>query len=778
MCIYTLERTNNMHLFKHIFFWILLCRISVSFGQVPDTESLFDQDSLSLREPAAVVYLQPSKGVYEAGEMVWFKGYAMDAHMLTPYAGDTTLYVQLVSVANRTPVLEAMVPAAEGFASGYLQLTDSVAPGDYYLMGATRSSFYRQSADFRAFRRIRVLPSRSTAMASRTAADGHSPTAGDTVPFRVTFYPEGGHLVSGVPATVGFRAESAGQSGSLPVSGRLLADGQEVARFKSIHRGMGRFDLVPRTGVHYEVVLDKHGGTATFPEVLPAGVTMRLADRYPDAIRFTVAGSPGFLPDGNSYVSVQHRGLTVAAQRFHHDEETFSFRIPTDSLPEGIVEVTLYDGALTPLCERLVYVNSHRRLRIEAVPDDSVYAPGDLVRLRVRATDEAGNPVAAHLGLSVWDGYYGQGDGLGMLSYNHLYTQLATPVANPAYYYKEGKGIRADELDLVLLTVGWRGYVWNRAYLQDKDNGGSFLPDGVTGHTETKRELPPALLPFTAEGAMYPAPVPVGPDGTFRFGTEHLALGSSGYFYVRPMGSNEASDAAKLAFGNPFDAINGALAGRELTPLPFGYRGREVPVQQTARVPRQQMLQEVVVSRWGAQREFKDRYMENLDSIAKFSFVHDHVGECGWLNCADCGMDRRPVEGEVYTRYKDPGRIPRHNVSFTADEVIKEPYHYPEYTDEELLELFNIYRVQGYQPEKQFYEPGDAGGAGSAVLPDDFRSTLVWRPWLITDERGEAVVEFYASAVTGVFIGNVEGIDGSGLLGEAVFELTVLEDEK
>lgn len=166
--------------------------------------------------------------------------------------------------------------------------------------------------------------------------------------------------------------------------------------------------------------------------------------------------------------------------------------------------------------------------------------------------------------------------------------------------------------------------------------------------------------------------------------------------------------------------------------------------------------------------------MAKLDSITRFSGNFDFVGQCGWLNCGSCGSGLRPEEGVPYTRFKD-GRIPRHG-SFNPNDIIKEPYRYPKYTDEELLKMYNMHRVKGYADVKVFYSPDfELQPEEKNII--DFRNTLYWTPSVITDAKGEASITFYTTDITGKFTGNVEGLDGTGRMGQVNFEFKISDSK-
>ena len=100
-------------------------------------------------------------------------------------------------------------------------------------------------------------------------------------------------------------------------------------------------------------------------------------------------------------------------------------------------------------------------------------------------------------------------------------------------------------------------------------------------------------------------------------------------------------------------------------------------------------------------------------------------------------------------------------------------YNGPEFTEEELLRMNNIYRTKGYYGKREFYQP-DEWDMQSSV--PDARNTLLWLPNLVTDENGEAEAEFYCSDINTGFIGLVEGTDGQGLLGTGQCEFRVVRN--
>lgn len=66
-----------------------------------------------------------------------------------------------------------------------------------------------------------------------------------------------------------------------------------------------------------------------------------------------------------------------------------------------------------------------------------------------------------------------------MLAYCYLSSQIRGAVCRPAYYFDEKNADRMQAMDLLLLTQGWRRYVWELN--GTVRHGEMFLRDDVTG---------------------------------------------------------------------------------------------------------------------------------------------------------------------------------------------------------------------------------------------------------------------------------------------------------
>lgn len=94
------------------------------------------------------------------------------------------------------------------------------------------------------------------------------------------------------------------------------------------------------------------------------------------------------------------------------------------------------------------------------------------------------------------------------------------------------------------------------------------------------------------------------------------------------------------------------------------------------------------------------------------------------------------------------------------------------FTDEQLLKMYGMVKTQGYYPKREFYQPDSFDLQSSSPDP---RNLLQWQPEVITDSNGIAEIPLATSDLNKEFIGLVEAIDGTGLMGCQTFSFRVLK---
>ena len=746
-------------------------------------DSLFSSVNKQLSGyPSECIYLQTSKGIYEAGEDLWFKAYQLDVQTFGLSDKTKTLYLQMINPKDSV-VWQEKYPIENGIVSGHVYIDEKLSEGDYFLEGYTKHSFYKNDT-------IGITPTRKIRIVKNIARSEVTESLKDTV-FRFETFPEGGNLVSGLFSKLAFKATD-GKGNPVAVEGAIYEDDKFLCGIKSVHDGMGAVSFTPLVNKKYRIEL-KNGKSYPLPEIHSQGMVLNLRGQDKEHLDFVLSQTEGF-PHRQIYLLGQMRGM-ICCMAKGILKDSLKISIPLDNfLYQGIAEFTLFDSSMQPVAERLVYVHPQKRLYITAEPAKTSFAIREKASIKIKATDEEGKPVRANLGISVYDqAYNNPADPVNILAYCYLSSQIRGRICNPTYYFDEKNSDRKEALDLLLLTQGWRRYVWNA--VEPDYRGQPFLTDEINGIQTLKSKkkakqnegAEQLIQIFGAKGNSQF--VWTDSTGHFMVDPDKMKALQGGYVYLKPMLSKEFKPTLELV--DYFSLIDSIKKKR-----PHYY-----PIAELSRYKREQLLDlpvigsdstillsEVTITAKG-HKPFRDKMMGRLDSLAKVDLNKAWVCDCnsrtpnGYLNdymgyshhptgCSSCYPVRKkskPINGKDYEliKYEPIGK----NGAWIVTDIKTITYNGPEFTEEELLRMNNLWRTKGYYTSREFYQPDEID---MQLSTPDARNTLLWAPSVITDEKGEAEVHFYCSDINTGFIGVVEGVDGDRLVGTTKCEFRVL----
>jgi len=284
----------------------------------------------------------------------------------------------------------------------------------------------------------------------------------------IQFLPEGGNLVAGLPAHIGFKAISEDGKG-INISGIITDHNQkQVASFSSLRLGMGSFDLNVNPGEIYTAKVNLPGGVVKeypLPIVKSTGIGLSVlnpADK--DSVIVSIASTNDIIQSGESYFLIgKARGIICYAAVLSLKEGTISRKIAKQLFPSGITHFILTNTKGQPLNERLVFIDHNDNLQIELAADKQIYAPHDSVAMHILVTDTAGTPIAGNFSMAVTDDAQVKQDTLN--SENIITRMLLTGdlkgyIEEPGYYLQTKSTEAWQALDNLLLTQGWVNYDW------------------------------------------------------------------------------------------------------------------------------------------------------------------------------------------------------------------------------------------------------------------------------------------------------------------------------
>jgi hypothetical protein len=806
-------------------------------------------DSLAKNAPHEIAYIQTSKDIYETGEDLWFKVYVLDAQYLTPSGLSKTLYLQLLNESNNKAVWQEKYEIQDGFANGRVYLDSNLPEGDYLLAAYTANSFFNDTTDFYAVRRIKIrtdmirqhvfkgefdkpfydtndtiriilspvsqknnfseyeitarlmkgnikqakmktltdslgdavikfphkvsddnLQVEINAKSKNLNEDIFLPVPKKNKSLQFSVFPEGGYMVSGIRNKLAFKAVNS-QGEPVDIKGTLFEDNTLLLNFNSSHAGMGYFGFTPDNRKKYFIRLSEPGIDSTFllPEIVPSGIAMQLIGRDKATLLFKVSQSQGLNPE-DIYVRIQSRGVVYGLINAKLYGE-IRIKIPLSEIPQGIAEVTLFNSSLVPVAERLVYINKNQKLNITAKISEEINITRGKEILKISVKDENGHPVSANLGVSVFDKLYqNQADSNNILAHFFLSSQLLGKIYNPSFYFNVGSEDREEGLDLLMLTQGWRKYVWNESLLKRFDKSSRrVLEDGIKGQLylskKSDKRLPGELFILASSPNKDTTSGLIQADSAREFNIPNyfLKLWEDDYVYLKPLAPEGYNFHIKMT--DPFETINQVMRNNKITYPLYSIIKMKDETSDFA-VTRANIISIKAVTIRGKKSNMaRGKFLGRLDSLLTDDYVctHNvlncprHVREPGWI---------KPVDGATYFV------IDNYN---TSQETVRTVvYHSSGHmlTDEELLKIYNMVRVKAYYGKREFYKPNYDKDTEDALIPD-YRNTLLWEPSVVTDDKGEATLSFFCSDINTDYVGRIEGVSGDGLLGTGYFKFSV-----
>ncbi|SIN67339.1 MG2 domain-containing protein [Chitinophaga niabensis] len=402
--------------------------------------------------PQEKVYLQLDKDYYASGETVWFSGFVTLNDL--PATGARNLYAELRDQKGAI-VQKELVLVYDGAASGEFTLPENMKPGLYQVRAYTAWMLNFDST-FLFYKNIQVFDPKTGKSGEETASKDYA----------VQFFPEGGDLVNEVSSVVAFKAID--QNGyPIKVAGAVRdANDKQVAVITTVHDGMGTFELKPEAGKTYKAVVQSASGqqkTFPLPVAKTSGIALKVYNR--GSRIFYLTGFNGIDSTANNLllVATMQNQLIYKAE-LNIDEGKVSGLIPTNNLPPGILQLTIFDNQGRPLSERLVYVNQKQDL-LEFFLDPQELNKGP--RQRTELVLQIPDSMRGHLSVAVTDADQVARDenANNIVTHTFLTSDIHGYVHNPYWYFQNDSTMQT--LDLVMLTNGWRRYNWQQI-LQDK----------------------------------------------------------------------------------------------------------------------------------------------------------------------------------------------------------------------------------------------------------------------------------------------------------------------
>ena len=278
----------------------------------------------------------------------------------------------------------------------------------------------------------------------------------------IQFFPESGKMVAGINTVIAYKAVD-NKGNPTEFEADIIDENQKViAHITGDRSGVGKFNFTPQINQRYKAVFTLSGNKYVFnlPVTEPKGYILTFSsDSSLICIKNNLVKNKS-----RHYLLVSVRGAVYTSVEANLSTETIQIRLPFETYPKGIVQITLFDSLFRPLAERLVFNNRpDQKMLIYVETDKKEYQLREKVNLTINVTDASGNPVESSLSMAVADA--SKTDSLlfssDIESYLYLASELKGEIDYSLINLADTTPSGNRNIDLVMLTQGWRNYLWN-----------------------------------------------------------------------------------------------------------------------------------------------------------------------------------------------------------------------------------------------------------------------------------------------------------------------------
>ncbi len=768
------------------------------------------------------IHIQMDRSWYLKGDTAWLKLYVVDANN-RPSTDSKVCFIELID-ANKRIIKNLRLPLNMGTAWGELALSDSLLKKGAYLLRAYTNNMLKNGNAF-FYQTIRIADLNIATAKTRSATTKQLQTGSDSLTIR--FFPEGGSLITDVNSRLALKATALGKPVS-KIHGYITnGDGSHIAKFETNNNGISAFNLKPLNKGKYQAVIElANGGEKRFalPQSVQPGIGMAITQNEDKIVaRFNTS---------NITTKTQLRLVGKANGQIQFQQEKQveltgdSIVIPKSSLPQGILQFSLYTTNNILVADRMVYngVNS-RQLKVKVAANKATYKPHDKVDISIAVMDADSIPISGNFSVSVNN----EADEP-LVDHNSIYSDL---LLNNKLIYDTGKSDteRYRELNDMLLTLRAQTDYKVSIPQQQATSPPSDTSAVLQGRVYTSKGKPaePSVI-----GIYFPAGGPVlttvsDNKGKFKFDNIPVKRGEPFYIVAKEKNGKELNvtvdkftpppitdeimaDTLMVSNANEYaeyvakrieDLKTGNILGTELS---------EVLIKDKKKTePSVKDLVRRSSSSIGLTPDQVITFIDLLDCVAptlgdclamKLNNVAVTTDNSGRKRLIARGRSTNPmavfvngIERPDALNTVAPSEIESIEVLKGANAAAyglssgngvvvittkKGGIDYWAYEQEHYVPgstktaPVKLYRFEnGFDIAKDFYAPDYNAILGSII--DKWRPTIYWNPNVVTGSNGTAQLSYFTNGVPGTYRVTIEGIDDYGRIARQVFRYTVSE---
>ncbi|MEB0263117.1 MULTISPECIES: MG2 domain-containing protein [unclassified Mucilaginibacter] len=761
--------------------------------------------SLSTDKIIEKAYLHFDKPYYNPGDTLYFKAYitAGEQHELSKISG--VLHVDLVS-KNDSVMQSLILQLKNGLAWGDFSLPNYLSKGNYKVRAYTQ--WMQNAGNAYVFNKTISVNGKSIAQVYPAKATDNKTD--------VQFFPEGGSFVTAVPCRIAFKAVGSNGLGTYVKGTVVDSDNKEVAKFTSAHLGMGQFYITADAGKTYKAKVTYPDGSVNMvalptPEAKGMSLTVNNSDVSKLAIDIN-ANKAYYLENKDKEVNVViYSAGVVKTVKTILDNQVIGFDLPKKDLKSGITQITVFAQNGVPLAERLVFIQNEDGINFTVNSDKATYAGHDkaTITLNAKFGDKAS---VGNFSVAVIDESKVQGDEdkeSSILSNLLLTSELRGYVEQPGYYFNTVNADTRSNLDVLMLTQGYRRVQWQEL-LNEPPTPLTYKPEfgiPIKGVLTNRSGAPIANEKLTLMLSATGQSITATTDAAGKFNFPDLEYADRSQFVLN-IDNKALRNKAKLVIANNSSAITlpaynepavgvvdnlsnyaGVTAGqtgkiRNLKPVyvkgkPGNYRTQSLAGAGNA----DQVIFGKDIKNFATLSQGLTGLARNIDFNNGKAYLKTSIAVANGSTVSEPMLI--VIDGAITSGGIDgvqPNDVESIEILKGANAAVygmgagsgvmvintKQGGDAVEVSKEMSPGILSL-SPKGFYMAREFYSP-----VYDAVkkYPADERTTIYWKPNVITDAAGNAFINYF-NAGAGRYRVIVEGIDNAGNIGRAVYKYNV-----
>jgi len=593
----------------------------------------------------------------------------------------------------------------------------------------------------------------------------------------VTFFPDGGKFVPGIPQLVVFEAHD--QLGK-PIS--LKADvldeqGKQVVVTATILPGLGVFSVlnIDNKKLTFKITSDIGNNQETIlPSQTPGSMSITVKKNDGKSLSLLLGRSPKSELSKFVIVAIGN-GEMIWASDFEL-EQAGVLNVPLENFRSDIAAIAVFTETGVLVSQRLVYVGKSPRVNVSLSPNKSSYKKGEEGQIKLKITGSDGKPVKAEIAVSMSDKYAFPGSVSDVTSLNY-------GLDRPSGIIEPIEKMNRVLVDYILAANAIKGFDWNQVSAIDptKNQNIRMSSTRISGRVVDAKELPvpnalvsltsPSLQQFNARSDQHGEfvinlPLSVEKKNLSASATDGSGKGNYHVILNKSFKDELANSLNKTTVNewkildqlygsnyfkeNPdyFKAIPASKvkSGEKKVREPFWKKNLNtatniLDIIKSIR-PYELMGGSKIVFRGQNSFNFQDGAMIVIDN-QKMGTDASILLSVNTHDIDDIEIFTNPVDMSRYTSLNSVGVIV---ITTKRGGSGKETVEAEEMEDSQKESLQKQFKPEFIGNEKY-----------------DLKTTLQWIPVLFTDENGEAVIPFKAGGVKSTFILEIAGFTDQGL---------------